>query len=129
MIEKNTIIIEIFCPAEKVYSYTLNPENTPKWIPDIAWEKRSQEKVEIGTKYVNQDIGGHTQEYVVVELEANRRFALKRILDGYICAYTYTEVGENHTVLTYEEWSPDKKEFSPLSPDYFQILKTNLESE
>ncbi len=129
MIEKNTIIVEIMCSVEKVFSYTTDPQNTPKWIHDIVWEKRSQDNVGVGTKYINQSFDGQTQEFVVIELEKDHRFALKRLSDGYICVYYYSQVGENLTELKYEEWNPEGKNFTPMIPDYFQVLKKNLETD
>jgi len=129
MIDKNTIIVEIMCSVEKAFSYTTDPQNTPKWIPDIAWESRSQDNIGVGTKYKNQTIDGQTQEFVVIELKKNHKFALRRLSDEYICVYSYTQVEENITELKYEEWNPVGKDFTPMTSDYFQILKRNLETE
>ncbi len=129
MSNKNIIIVEIKCSVNKVFAYTTDPQNTPKWIHDIAWESRSQEDVKAGTIYKNQNIEGDIQEFLITEIEKDKIFALKRLSDGYICVYHYTQVRENLSELKYEEWNPDGKYFAPMSSDYFQILKKILESD
>ena len=56
--KKNTLIIEIKKPVDVVFDFTINPKNTPKWIPSVLEEKTSERTVKVGTVYYQKNDDG-----------------------------------------------------------------------
>ena len=51
----NRLEIIISAPIEKVFNFTTNPLNTPKWIKEIVKEETNEFPIKIGTIYRNSD--------------------------------------------------------------------------
>jgi hypothetical protein len=131
---KNTISIEIHQPVEKVFEFTVNPANTPKWLECIVEEHRSDDIVKVGTIYTNTTAGNGKQketEYKVIGYEPNRLFQLQCTANDYTCTYLYETInGGMRTKLTYiEEVAPNNILADPLDAESFNTLKRLLETE
>jgi uncharacterized protein YndB with AHSA1/START domain len=128
---KNEITIEIDSPVEDVFSFTIDPTNTPKWLKSIAAESRSDELTSVGTIYTNiSDSEQQETSYRVTAYEVNRLFQLQRIGEDYHCTYVYEPIDNGkRTMLTYiEEVGVGMTLESPLKPEVFNTLKSILES-
>lgn len=129
---ENTIEIEIDSPVEKVFGFTTDPDNTPKWIPSVVKEWISNQNVQIGTLYYQVAIEDEQQVnviYRVIEFEANKIFRLQRVGSSYVCCYAYTSTrcGKS-TKLVYSEQVETGDEmgsFIDIQP--FVMLKRLLE--
>ena len=113
-------------PIEAVFAFTINPDNTPKWVESIVTEKTSEWPVKLGSVYRNQDRAGEWSEYVLTVFEPNKTFTLTQS-DGNYLRYTFTEPTENTTNLAYE-WVGDELEESALR-EILEKLKTVIEAE
>src|SRR4030042_3092323 len=99
--------IEIKCPIDKVFAYTTDAKNWPKWQSFIAEaEQTSQGPVNIGTTFkgVSRMMGrsmGWTA--IVTEYESNKKLG-KKITSGSVAfeehiTYTPVERGTTFTIL------------------------------
>ena len=98
-----TIIINK--PIEEVFTFTINPQNTPKWIDGIAIEETNEWPVKLGTIYRNQNKNGDWSEFEVTLFEPNKMFTMRKN-DGGEVRYSFKALGEDKTELTYfYEWT------------------------
>jgi hypothetical protein len=121
--KRNRLEIIISAPVEKVFEFTTNPSNTPKWIKNIVREETNEFPIKIGTKYKNLDDKGVWTEYKVVLLEQNKLFQLKQINSFYSVRYNYESISADATKLTYTEWVEKGNLDNPLAQSVLEKLK------
>lgn len=122
-----TLTIIIDAPISTVFAFTTNPANTHLWITGMLKEESNKFPANIGTVYRNTSDGSSWDEYVVVELEPNKLFTLKRNGSGYRVRYSYRTLSPNETELTYHEWMIDGDLNNPFNKKYLQKLKALIE--
>lgn len=49
----NKLTIRIKKPISDVFDFTINPQNTPRWIDFIVEETINGKEIKIGTRYTN----------------------------------------------------------------------------
>jgi len=126
--KQNKISIIINSPIESVFDFTINPENTPKWIDGIENEEVDKKPINLGTIYRNVDKSGVWTEYEVVQFYENKIFELKQKNSIYHVRYDYDLMSEKITRLTYFEWVDDGDLTSPFSRSVLEKLKNLLEN-
>jgi uncharacterized protein len=101
--------IKINKPVVKVFAFTINPANTPKWIDSVTVEETNEWPVEVGTIYRNQNQAGEWSEYKLTDFEPNKTFTLSKS-DSSLLHYSFTALDAETTELEYEWTSnnPDK---------------------
>jgi uncharacterized protein YndB with AHSA1/START domain len=122
---KLTILINK--PTEQVFEFTLNPNNTPKWIDGITREEASPLPVQLGTIYRNTSDGKTWAMYEITALEPGVRFVMSRKESGYHVRYTFSPVDEG-TQLEYFEWTLEGELDNPFSMEPLLKLKQIMES-
>ncbi len=125
--KENNISINVFRPIEEVFDFTINPENTPLWIDSIVKEETNEFPVKVGTEYKNVNQKGEWTEYVVSKFEPNKIFELKQKDSDYHVRYTYEQISENETKLTYFEWVENGELEHPFTKETLENLKEVLE--
>ena len=125
---ENKISIIINRSASDVFSFTVNPENTPKWITSIQKEETNEYPIKVGTIYKNVDNSGRWTEYVLTALEENRLFELASKEGSYHVRYTYTPANETSSNLEYFEWVDEGELESPFFQGVLEHLKIVMES-
>ena len=123
----NRITIQIETPVQKLFEYTINPKNTPKWIESIVKEETNEWPVRIGTVYKNQNKLGKWSEYSVADLKTNEIFKLVSKDKNYHVRYTYISLGKNTSTLEYYEWVDKGEIEEPFSQEVLKKLKLLLE--
>jgi uncharacterized protein YndB with AHSA1/START domain len=121
---EQTIVINK--PIEEVFNFTINPENTPKWVESIASEQTDEWPVKIGTIYRSQNQFGESAELELIAFEPNRTFAM-RMSDGSEVRYTFSVQNTNKTSLDYI-WASDGRLDAFFLDKILKKLKSVIEN-
>ena len=97
----NTLSIEINRSVSEVFEFTINPDNTPKWIEGIVEEKISFFPVAVGTQYSNTKDGNIWVKYICTKFEKDKKFELRQENSLYHVEYIYEKISDTQTKLTY----------------------------
>ncbi|MCU0680047.1 MAG: hypothetical protein MUF50_01950 [Planctomycetes bacterium] len=124
----NSISIEIDRPTATVFAFTIDPNNTPKWIQSIKEEKINSLPVLIGAIYENTKDGINWTRYKCVEFKENELFTLECQPGTYFVRYKYEQITENKMKLTYTEWDTSGNLVEPFDISVLQKLKQEIES-
>lgn len=125
---QNTLTVTINAPVEEVFAFTVNPENTPKWIAHIVEEQASPWPPTVGTIYRNRTENSDWSEYTLVAIEENKLFELASNNSPYHVRYTYTSLDDGKkTSLEYFEWVTDGELEEPFTQDIMEVLKECIE--
>jgi len=119
--------ITINKPAAEVFAFTLNPENTPKWIDFIKEEETNEWPVKLGTIYRNTDGKGEWDEYELTEYDPPRAFTLSRRGPRYHVRYLLTDHGSS-SELEYYEWVDSGEITVPFTMEPLEKLKRIIEA-
>lgn len=126
---KNKLTIIIKKSIGEVFDFTINPNNTHKWVNGIAEEKTDGCSIGIGTVYRNR--GKNDKEwtkYEVVRFKKNKLFTLRKNDFNYYVEYTYRLIGKTTTELTYTEWVNEGNLEDPFNQSTLKKLKFIIES-
>ncbi|MBN2095285.1 MAG: SRPBCC family protein [Candidatus Aenigmarchaeota archaeon] len=125
--KENSITVRIDKPIEEVFDFTTDPCNTHLWIPSIQEEVAEDYPPKIGTNYKNRGKEGKWNFYKVIEYEPGKIFTLSDREGNYHVRYTYKELDERRTEMTYFEWMNEGELECPFTEDILQNLKRVLE--
>ena len=95
--------IKINKPVKDVFAFTINPNNTPKWIDSIVTEQINEWPPKLGTMYRNQNIAGEWRELKMTAFEQENMFVLSDS-NGFHVGYTFIQLDANTTELEYSLW-------------------------
>ena len=125
--KENRISIIINRPVQEVFAFTIDPNNTSKWIDGIKEEQTSEWPIKIGTIYKNTCDGRNWETYQVIELKKDKLFTLKQQNFSYRVRYTYKSLSKEATELTYFEWDENEL-IDPFSIEVLEKLKLIFDS-
>ena len=125
--KRNRLEIIISSPVRKVFDFTTNTLNTPKWIKEIVKEETNEFPIKIGTIYKNLNNKGIWTEYEIVSLEENKIFQLKQRNSFYSVRYDYQSISADTTKLIYTEWVEEGDLESPFTQEVLENLKQIIE--
>lgn len=125
--KRNKLEIIISAPIEKVFKFTTNPLNTPKWVKEIVKEEINEFPIKISTIYKNLNNKGVWTEYKIVSFEENKLFQLKQKNSSYCVRYDYQSISADTTKLIYTEWVEEGDIENPFKQEVLDNLKQIIE--
>ena len=100
--QETRLKVQIKRPISEVFSFAINPKNTPKWVEGIAIEETNEWPVKVGSIYRSQSKSGKWSEYTVTSLEENKIFFLTKNDNNLHVKYTFMSISPVLTELEYE---------------------------
>ncbi len=125
--KENEVSIVINKPIGEVFEFTTNPKNTHRWVPSITEEVADEYPPKAGTIYKNRRENGEWSVYRVVEFIPNRSFVMSEGDGNFSVQYTYKEIDENTTELTFLGWVKEGELTKTFSDTVLQGLKEIME--
>ena len=110
-LKKNIIPVTINASVATVFEFSVNPDNTPSWVPTIEKETINTVVPELGTLYTN--------EYGTLKVTAfkeNELFEISDITGEFVVRYEYKSVSPEVSTLVYSEWMVDGSVFPEPTP-------------
>ena len=123
------LTIEIGRSVSEVFNFTLNPDNTPKWIDGIVAEETNEYPAKLGTIYKNKGKGGNWNEYEMTGFEKDKMFELTRLNGNYHVRYTFEPTDNGRCNFEYYEWVDEGELDNTVSQEVLQKLKEVVEQE
>ena len=126
--KENKLTIFINKPVEKVFEYSLESNNVPKWIKSIKEEIPLERPVKFGTKLKNIGFNNDNWNfYEVIDFQPNKTFTLKRLNGDYFVKYTCTQK-DGGTEFEYFEWAENELD-GLMEMSALELLKELIENE
>jgi hypothetical protein len=127
--KQNKLIIKINKPIPEIFTWLLNPKNTPLWVSSIVKEEKSEKPTKLGTIYGNLGKNGKWNEYKITEFVEDKLFTFSLNDGNYNCRYTFHTLGDNETELTYFEWVEHGEIDGPFTQEILEKLKKVMENK
>lgn len=124
---QNKLTIQINKPTQEVFSFLLNPKNTPLWIEHLVFEEINEWPVKVGTVYRNKNREGEWAQYTLTELKQDEMFEMTSKDGNYHVRYTFRPL-KNGVELEYYERVDQGELAEPFTFEILQKLKLVLES-
>lgn len=119
--------VEINRPLNDVFSFVLNPNNTPLWIDSVVKEETNEWPVKVGTTYRNCGVDGVWNDYTLAEITPNNTFVLRKNDNNYSVRYTLKAQSNGFTELEYYEWVEVGELADPFTQEILEKLKLVME--
>jgi hypothetical protein len=126
---ENKLTVRIKKPLAQVFAYSIDPNNSPKWVDSFVEEKIDTPEVQVGTLYTNINKEGQVGTYRVGQFETGKLFQLDSTTSKYHVKYTYTLISEGETEIEYFEWMDEGELDGPFTQEPLNKFKEILETE
>lgn len=121
------IVIQINKSPTDIFTFVLNPANTPLWIDSAVKEEVNEKPTRLGSIYKNRDKEGKWSEYVITAFDPDKMFEMTSRDGNYHVKYTFRPINENLTEMEYYEWVDNDELEEPFTIEILEKLKRVLE--
>lgn len=121
------IVIQINKSPTDIFTFALNPANTPLWIDSIVKEEVNEKPTRLGSIYRNRHKEGKWSEYVITAFDPDKMFEMISRDGNYHVKYTFRPINENLTEMEYYEWVDNGELEEPFTIEILEKLKRVLE--
>lgn len=118
--------ITINRPAHDIFEFTLDPDNTPKWVPSVVREIANERPARLGTVYRNQDAQGDWTEFEIAAIEPDSRFVMSKQGDDIHVIYDLRPLGDDRCELVYSVRSENDQLGERFTPQVLHDIIKNL---
>lgn len=122
------LAITINRPAHEAFDFTLNPENTPKWIDGIVKEQANETPIKLGTIYKNQDQEGNWREFEITAYKPGMMFEMTKKDDNHHVKYTFKPLNNNQCELEYFVWADGNELTGAFTQETIQKILHKLKN-
>src|SRR5512133_1856522 len=122
------LAVTINRPIRQVFDFTINPENTPKWIDGVVKERASETPAKLGTVYKSQGRDGSWRELEITGFERGTTFTMDEKDNGIHVKYTFKPLGDNQCELEYYVWADNGDLREPFTQDNLQGILQKLKN-
>ena len=98
------LTVTINRPAHEVFDFTINPDNTPKWVDGVVREQTNESPTKLGTIYKNQSLDGNWSEFEITAFEDGYMFEMTKKDDNHHVKYTFKQLDNDQCELEYYVW-------------------------
>lgn len=127
LVKSNRISVQILKPVSEVFEFTVNPQNTPKWIDTIVEEQVSDWPPKTGSIYKSKSKAGEWVVYEVTNIVPNQIFELMASDGAFHCRFTYKPLADYKCEVEYFEWNDFEDIKEPFKQEYLNKLKRLVE--
>lgn len=125
--------IQISRTSREVFDFTINPDNTPKWVAGVAKEQTNESPTKLGTIYKSQGQDGSWVEFVITDFEDGLMFELTKQDDSHHVKYALASLSDGSCELEYCVWVEEGEVSERFSPEAIKTilakLKTTIETQ
>ena len=118
----------IGCSAKECFDFTLNPDNTPKWVKGVVKEETNEAPTRLGTIYRNQAKDGGWAEFEITAFEAGHMFEMTKKDDNHHVRYIFNPLNNNHCELEYRVHVDSGEVSERFSEDNIQKILQELKA-
>ena len=129
VMKNKKIVIQINKPIDEVFSFTLNPKNTPLWVDSVVFEETNEWPVKKGSIYRNKNKKEEWSIYKVTSFEKNKSFVFSQNDQNYHVRYTFNPLPNNFCQVEYYEWVEKGNLTKPFTKKILKKLKKILEDQ
>ncbi|HEV2402645.1 MAG TPA: SRPBCC family protein [Candidatus Saccharimonadales bacterium] len=112
--------------AHEAFTFTLNPDNTPKWIDGIVKEEANETPTKLGTIYRNQGRDDSWREFEVTAYNPSVMFVWTEKGSDMHVKYTFKPLGDKRCELEYCVWLDSGELQEPFTRDNLQAILQKL---
>lgn len=128
--QENKLSIRVDVPVSELFAYTVSPWNAHMWIDEVKAEECSPWPPQVGVShYRSKGAGGLWSQYVVSAFETDTLFELTKPDGRFVVRYSYEDLGNGVSELTYHERVSEGEIDRPLSIYSLEKLKRILEDK
>ena len=121
--------IQISRPINQIFTFTLNPANTPLWIDSIVKEEVNKEPTQLGSVYRNVNKEGEWSEYVITAFDQDKMIEMASKDGNYHVKYTFRQIQEDLTEMEYYECVGNGELEEPFTLQILEKLKETIENQ
>ena len=112
--------------AKAAFDFTINPENTPRFVDGIVKEETNESPTRLGTVYRNQDHDGNWTEFEVTAFNQDVMFEMTKKDDNHHVRYTFKPTDDSSCELEYYVWIEEGELSERFSKENLKIIVASL---